>query len=248
MLRLGLLFIVMAFLYASSAAYSPVALRELSAVVEGESGALLVVGRLQYHEKDCSPMKTQAGIWADSLSKSPLSVRSRLGVGVGLYAQANDLWRRGCNDEAVKLFERSVGLYQQVIQLSSGDASNTARTHRMQASMNTATVFILLQEYDAARQVLNAALMERDAYLPAIVRLAEVELRSGNPKAALAVTDRLRGRPFEDIAGLSVGLFWAFRAEAHCQLGDAKQANWEIEKAHRSDPDIREARCEGKGD
>lgn len=246
MLKHGLLFIALTFLSSDTASFSAPELRELS-VTEGEP--LRILGRLQYDRKDCRPIRTQAGIWGDSVEKAPLNPRARLGLGVGLQERAQNLWSRKCVDEAFEFYDKAAKAYWEVIQLSAGDPSIEGRTFRLQARMNIATVYIQLGEFDGARVVLNATLAERDAYLPAITRLAEVEMRSGNPIAALAVTDRLRGKDFEDIAGLSIGQFWALRAQAHCQLGDVPQANWEIEKARRNDPNVIKAQCRiTKGD
>lgn len=244
----GLLFIAMAVLPSDVASQPAPELVELSPTIGEES--VQILGRVTYGSaKDCSTIRTQRAIWEDASRKSPMLPRPRIGLGVGLQEKAKNLWDRQCYDEASKLYEQAAKAYGEVIQLSAGDNSPVSRTFRLQASMNLATIFIQVGEYDAARGVLAATLNERDAYLPAITRLAEVELRMGRPAEALAVTDRLRDKPYEDIGGLSVGQFWALRADAHCQLGFAEEANREIKLARRNDPNVREAQCRNsKGD
>lgn len=250
MLKNGLLFIAMAFLVSdqafSLASFSndDTEIRWPDVAVVDEGSPSRILGMAVFSKEQCSKtIRTQASIWGDSSLKSPLSPRSRLGLGVGLQEKAQDLWNRRCFDEAARFYEKAAEAYQEVIQLSAGDPSPVQRTFRLQASMNMATIYIQVGAYDAARSVLNMTLSERDAYLPAITRLAEVELRSGQPQLALAITERLRNKPYEDIGVLSVGQFWAVRADAHCQLGYIEEANKEIKIARRADPNVREAQC-----
>lgn len=241
MLKLWPLFIALTFLSTDAVSFPQPDLQELSATI-GE-GPVQILGRVQFDRRDCSPVRTQASIWGDSVGKSPLNPRSRLGLGVGLQEKAQDLWSRRCFEKALEFYDRATRAYGEVIQLSAGDPSPVIRTFRLQASMNQATIFIQTHDFDAARTVLVSVLSERAEFLPAIARLAEVEMRSGNPLAALSVTDRLRGKRFEDVGLLSVGQFWAVRAEAHCDLGDVAQANWEVEQARKNDPSIAKAKC-----
>lgn len=249
MLKNGLLFVVLTlvssdsrYILANYSEYVKVEYPELS-VNEGEE-SVQILGRTSLIHNDCDrPIRTQASIWKDAVNKAPLNPRARLGVGVGLHEAADISMGRKCIEAALKFYEQAARSYGEVIQLSAGDPSPGGRTFRLSARMNLATIYTQVRDYDAAREVLNATLVERDAWLPAITRLAELEIRSGKPLDALAVTDRLRGKPIEDVAQLSIGQFWAVRAQAHCMIGDIEQANIEIKQARRSDPNVVKAKC-----